>query len=220
MPAERTTQRLLAVLLCVALSAAAVAAPGGAPGAVMFKFRTAEGDVVYSYTLPPGQARLGYEKVDLGTGKVIETVAPQLPPAELEARLRRERAMAECRNELERLYALYGTENDIAVAEREAVDALDRRISQIQTNVARARRELERLRAQAADAERSGAQVTGTLLERIRANESQIDQLENEIAQRRAEQAQARQRFQRERERFLDGRCPAPGAVAQTRADD
>lgn len=219
MPAERTPNRLLALLFCLSLAAAAGAAPGASTGGVMFKFRTAEGNVVYSYTLPPGQARLGYEKVDLGSGKVIETVAPQLPPAELEARLRRERAMADCRDELERLYALYGTENDIAIAEREAVDALERRIGQIQSNAARVRRELERLRDQAADAERSGTQVSGTLLERIRGNEAQVDQLENEIAQRRTEQAQTRQRFQRERERFQDGRCPAPGSVARAPSD-
>lgn len=193
----------------------ALMTPAGAVAAVMFKYRNAEGDTVFSYTLPPGQAHLGYERVDLSTGKVLETVAPQLPPAELEARQRRERALAECRAELRRIYALYGSEQDIAVAERGAIEAIDRRIGQIQANLTRTRSELERLRAQAADMERSGTAVTGTLLDRITRNEAQAEQLESEIAQRRDEQDRARARYQHELERFRDGRCPTPEALAR-----
>jgi chromosome segregation ATPase len=214
-PADSTRRLRSLALLVLAIGMSAPAA-----AAVMFKYRNADGDVVYSYTLPPGQARLGYEKVEIGTGKVLETVAAQLPPAELEARQRRERAMAECRNELERIYALYGSERDIAAAEHDAVDTLEKRIVQIQGNLARQRRELERLRGQAADAERAGNQVSGVLLDRIGSSQSQLDQLENEIAQRRREQDEARARYQRERERFQDGRCPAPEAMAQLRSED
>jgi hypothetical protein len=193
--------------------------PGSALAAVMFKYRNAEGDVVYSYTLPPGQAPLGYDRVDLGTGKVIESVAPQLPPAELEARQRREKALAECRSELRRIYAMYGSENDIVAAERASVEALERRIGQIQVNLTRTRQELDRLRGQAAEMERSGSQVSGTLIDRISRNEVQAVQLESEIAQRRDEQDQARERYRHEMERFRDGRCPAPEAVARGGGD-
>jgi hypothetical protein len=201
-----------AVALTLAL---ALIAPGSAFAAVMFKYRNAEGDVVFSYTLPPGQAPLGYERVDVGSGKVIESVAPQLPPAELEARQRRERALAECRSELRRIYAMYGSENDIVAAEGAAVDALDRRIGQIQVNLTRTRQELDRLRGQAADMERAGTQVSGTLIERISRNEVQAEQLESEIAHRRDEQDRARERYRHELERFRDGRCPAPEAFAR-----
>ncbi len=178
-----------------------------AADSVMFKFTDHRGDVVYSYTLPPGQARLGYEKVDVSTGQVVESVAPQLPPEELAEQLRREQALDACRAELARLHALYGSEQDIAYAEREALDSLDRRIAQIQGNLALARQEQERLSARAADAERAGRPVSQSLIDKLQRSQSQIRTLMQEVEQRRAEQGEARSRYARELQRFRDGDC-------------
>lgn len=196
-----------------ALLLLAAATTWAASGTVMFRFSNELGEPVYSYTLPPGQAAKGYDKVDVQTGRVLQTVAPQLPPDLLAEKLAREEALKACQDELDRIYQLYGREADIAQAEQQALASLDTRISQIQANLRQARREQERLRDQAADIERTGRQIPPALLENIRRSQSQISSLDTEIVQRRDEQDQARSRFEHELDRFRDGTCPT-GAPA------
>ncbi len=204
---------VLAALVLLAAAACWAASGWAASGSVMYRFSNDLGEPVYSYTLPPGQAAKGYDKVDVQTGRVLQTVAAQLPPDLLAEKLAREEALRDCRDELDRIYQLYGREADIAQAEQQALASLDTRISQIQANLRQARREQDRLRDQAADIERSGRQIPAPLLENIRRSQSQISSLDIEIVQRRDEQDQARARFQHELERFRDGTCPA-GAPA------
>lgn len=204
-----TMQRLI-------LSALLLAATSGwsASGSVMYRFSNADGDPVYSYTLPPGQAAKGYQKVDAQSGRLLETVDAQLPPDLLAEKVRREAMMAACRDELERIYQLYGKEADIQYARSQVLESLDTRISQLQANLRQAHGEQESLRAQAADAERAGRQIPRNLLDNMRRSQSQIETLVTEIDQRRDEQDLARQRYARELDRFQDGTCPEPGTVA------
>lgn len=196
--------------IVIALFALGLAASGQAEPAVMYKFTDTDGHTQYSYSLPPDQAQRGYEKIDARTHQVLESVAPQLPPDELAEQRRREQAMAACRDELERIYTLYASERDIDHAREEALDALERRIAQVQGNLAQARREHERLSGQAADAERAGRQIPQSLIDKIERSASQIRNLETEIEQRRDEQDLARERYRRELARFRDGSCPDP----------
>ena len=192
---------------------AAVAGPAGyarAATAVMFEYENEAGDPVYSYTLPPGQAERGYRKIDPVTGQVLEEVAPALPPEELAAKQARERALAACEDELDRIYQLYGTERDIEYALNEALASLETRIGQLQANLRQARREQGRLRNQAAEAERAGREVSQSLTDNLSRGQSQIATLEQEIAQREREMEEARARYARELERFRDGTCPEP----------
>lgn len=192
---------------------AAVAGPAGyarAATAVMFEYENEAGDPVYSYTLPPGQAEQGYRKIDPVTGQVLEEVAPALPPEELAAKQARERALAACEDELDRIYQLYGTERDIEYALNEALASLETRIGQLQANLRQARREQGRLRNQAAEAERAGREVSQSLTDNLTRSKSQIATLEQEIAQREREMEEARARYARELERFRDGTCPEP----------
>lgn len=201
------------VSLTAALVIVAAAGPAGyarAATAVMFEYENEAGDPVYSYTLPPGQAERGYRKIDPVTGQVLEEVAPALPPEELAAKLARERALAACEDELDRIYQLYGTERDIDYALNEALASLETRIGQLQANLRQARREQGRLRNQAAEAERAGREVSQSLTDNLSRSQSQIATLEQEIAQREREMEEARARYARELERFRDGTCPEP----------
>lgn len=201
----------LALLMLVAHAAA------GAQS-VMYRYVNEQGDPVYSYTLPAEQAELGYQKVDPETGAILEDVAPQLPPDELAAKQRREQAMQECRDELERIYQLYGTRADIENALEDTLSSLDTRIGQLQANLRQARREQERLRSQAADAERAGREVPRYVQENLRRGRGQIETLGQEIDKREQEKQQARARYAHELERFDDGTCPAPGTLADSSA--
>lgn len=204
-----TCPALLVVLCSAALSTAAVAA-----SPVLYRFTNDAGEPVYSYTLPPGQAGAGYQKIDRHTGQVLESVEPELGPRELAAKQRRERVMRACRAELDRIYRLYGTETDIEDALQKSLAALDTRIGQLQGSLTQADREHGRLRDQAADAERVGREIPPTLLNNIERSRARIDTLQAEIEQRRQEQDEAQARYARELERFRDGSCPEPGTLA------
>lgn len=199
------------LLLLVAHSAAGA-------DSVMYRYVNEQGEPVYSYTLPTNQADRGYQKVDPETGQILEDVAPQLSPEKLAAKRRQEQAMQECRDELERIYQLYGTRTDIENALEAALLALETRIGQLQANLRQARREQERLRSQAADAERAGREVPRRLQENIRRGHGQIDTLREQINSREQEKLHARARFAHELERFDDGSCPAPGTLADSSA--
>jgi hypothetical protein len=210
----KTTPLIGAALLLSVLSVTAAAA---ATADVMYRYSDAEGNQVFSYTLPADQARRGYDKVELTTGQV-ETVAPELPPEALALQLQRDRAIADCRIELQRIHALYSSERDIDSAQAVAVESLEKRVSQIQDNLALAERELDHLQKQAANAERAGRAVAADLVATIERRQSQIEVLHQDVAQRRDEQNQAEQRYRRELERFRDGTCPEPDVgIATTR---
>lgn len=206
-------QRILSVGLVVLVAQAAAGA-----NSVMYRYVNDDGDPVYSYTLPADQAELGYQKVDAETGTILEDVAPQLPPDELAAKQRRERAMQECRDELERIYQLYGTRGDIENALEDTLSSLETRIGQLKANLRQARREQERLRSRAADAERAGRNVPRDIQENIRRGHGQIETLREEIDKREQEKLQARARYTHELERFDDGSCPAPETLADSSA--
>lgn len=200
---------LAGLIACTLLLGGAVSA-----ATVMYRFENEDGTPVYSYTLPADQARYGYQKIDPETGRVLESVAPQLPPDELAEKLRREQALRDCRDDLARIYQLYGSEADIDRALEDALESLETRIGQLDANLRQARREQGRLRTLAADAERAGREIPRTVLDNIARSRSQIDTLEREIAQRHEEQNAAHARYARELDRFRDGTCPEPGTVA------
>jgi len=195
---------LLSAAVLLALAASAADARN-----VMYRYTTADGNRVFSYTLPPGQARLGYEKVDMATGR-IETVAAQRSPEELALAEQQERALADCRQEIQRLFALYSVEEDIDRAQAAALDAVAKRAGQLNVNVDLAEAELERLEEQAANAERAGRAVPEDLIQRMDRGRRQIEALRQQVAAQDGERQQVEQRYQREREQFRQGKCPEP----------
>lgn len=199
--------------LCLVLLAAA---PTLGAATVMYRYVNAQGDPVFSYTLPPDQAKSGYQRIDMDTGKVVESVAPELPPDELAEKLRREKAAKACQEELYRVHQLYGSESDIDHAREEALGSLDTRIEQLEANLRLAQRQQSQLQTQAANVERAGQEIPATLLQNMDSGRSQMKTLKTEIDQRRQEQKQAEERFTRERERFRSGTCPGTLADAHT----
>ena len=181
---------------------------------VMYRFVNENGDPVYSYTLPSSQVRHGYQKIDPQTGRILETVEAELPPEQRREKLRREQAMRDCRQELDRIYNLYGSEQDIDRALADTLASLENRIDQLQANLRQAEVEQGRLQVQAADAERAGRDIPRRVLLNMEGGRAQIDTLAREIERRRQEQEQARTRFRRELARFRDGTCPEPGTLA------
>lgn len=201
------------ITFCSALLLLGVPLMSGA-ATQLYQYTNAQGEPVFDYTLPSGQEQKGYKVIDSVTGEVIREVAPVLPPDQLAEKLRRDRAMRECRDELDRIYQLYGSEADIEYALQETLESIETRIGQLQANLRQARRERDRLRAQAVDAERGGREVSQSLSDNLQRSRSQIANLEGEIALREGERVSTRSRYDHERARFLDGTCPAPDSLA------
>jgi hypothetical protein len=196
---------LLSAAALLALAASAADARN-----VMYRYTTPDGSRVFSYTLPPGQARLGYEKVDIATGRV-ESVAPQLSPEELARAERQQQALAECRQELQRLSTLYSVDGDIDRAEAAALEALHKRTGQLNVSAELAAAQLERMEAQAANAERAGRPVPEDLMKRMDSSRRQIDELHRQVAEQSQQREQVEQRYRLEREQFRQGACAEPG---------
>ncbi|MFU8816612.1 MAG: DUF4124 domain-containing protein [Pseudomonadales bacterium] len=199
-----------ALLLCASFAATAAT--------VMYKYTDPQGARVFSYTLPPGQAKHGYERVNLSTGKV-EVIAPQLSAEDLALQQRQQQALAACRVELQRIYTLYSAERDIHRAREVSLDALTKSAAQIEADQRQAELELERLQVQAANAERSGQPVTTDLVSAIERRHAQLASLHGQLEQRQHEREQAERRFHRELARFRDGQCPEPEFEALSQAE-
>lgn len=176
----------------------------------LYRYTNAQGQLEISHAIPTDRVAAGYEVIDSSTGQVIRVVAPQLTPEQLAAKQRREREAAICNQEMERLRALYGREQDITHASDQAVASLQGRIEQIRANLLIEQRRLEEFQLDAAQLERSGNSVPTRLLNNMKRTEAQVATLEREILQRHAEQDQARSRFQADLELYRQGECVVP----------
>jgi len=193
---------LTGLVILVMLLPAAAAASGR-----LYRYTNEQGRLEISHAIPAHRVAGGYQILDARTGRVIETVAPELTPAELQAQLQRERDEAVCRQAIDRVTTLYGSVQDIDAAQRHAERAIETRIAHTETNLALEQRRLEDHQREAAQRERSGRPVTEELLEGIARSRAQIRSMEVEIEQRRNEQVEARTRFVEDRRLFEAGTC-------------
>lgn len=186
------------------------AAHAAETGARLYRYRNAEGRVEISNAVPASRARFGYEVLDAASGRVIESVAPELSGAALERKLAEDRAYADCVQQLARIRALYSSVDELEAARAKTLSALDSRIAHLENSRVRAEARLQSLRAEAAQMERSGRAVTAELKSTMGALEADIRELAAEIVERRADQAAADARFDADRALQLAGTCDQP----------
>lgn len=176
-----------------------------------YRYTTPDGDVVITDSLPPGQARFGYEVLDAETGQVVERVPPQLSDEEFERERKRQEALQKCERELQRLRGRYSSLEDIAAARDRDLRLLDEERQNRRYDLARARSELDRLQQRAAADERAGRSVSRQTRQSIASLEARIAELEIQIEQQDDERARVLERYERETQRFRDGTCDDPG---------
>lgn len=196
------------VVPCLVLPLTLHAASGSsAPAAKLYRYKNEQGRIEISHAVPADRVAAGYEVLDARTGRVIESVARELTPAELAAKQERDRIELACRQNIERVRTLYGSARDIDVAQEQAERSIDTRIGNMETNLALERRRLEEQERFAAERERSGRPVTEDQLESMARSRSQIRAMETEIAQRQAEREATRARFAEDRRLFERNAC-------------
>lgn len=193
------------VALCLLASLAASVQAGDMR---LYRYKDSDGRLVLSQAIPGDQVAGGYQIIDAGTGRVLQTVPPQLDAEQLAAKRARERAQAACMADLERVQTLYSSEREIDRALEEALESIDGRIKNAEANLTQLRREQRKLEKEAARLERSGGALSDMLLSNIERSQAQIETLEAEIAQRHSDKETARARFAEDRMVFERGRCP------------
>lgn len=185
----------------------AYAAGADESGGKLYRYKNSHGQVEIGDAVPPERAAGGYEVLDAASGRVLETVAAELTPAQLAAKQARDREAEACQENLERVRALYGSVKDIDAAAEQAERSLETRIGHLQASRSLEQRRLDALQQDAAQRERTGRVVTPEMQADMERSQAQIASIEGEIAQRREEQQASRQQFVAERALFERDRC-------------
>ncbi len=163
-----------------------------------FRYEDSEGKLVLSHTIPNERVKFGYEIVD-EHGRTIQTVAPQLSEKAYQAKVAREKAQKDCRDQLSRVRRLYQTDVDIDNAEAQALDRIDNRISNARANLNHVQNQKQELEGQAARRDLAGQKISNALLDNIEKARSQEKNLVDEIDMRFAEKLQLRKEFDYDR---------------------
>jgi flagellar export protein FliJ len=197
------TRRPVAILLALTL------AVGAAPAwsAQLYRYENDEGVIVLSSTLPPRFATRGYTVID-ERGRVLRVVPRQLTAQEVEAREVQRRAeeaerqaSLERRRQDEELMRLYSSPEDVERAMERQIDTIQGAIDTVRANIQRLRTQKRNLESRAAERERAGESIPGSLIDGIRELDGQIADRQREIANREAEIEAVREDYAEDRAR-------------------
>lgn len=194
-----------AIIIVIALCCATLAFQAEA-ATRYYRYFNSEGVEEISHTIPAERAPLGYDVLDADM-RLVETIAPQLSPEEIVIRDRLRHEEAVCLASQKRVRALYESEDDIAHAEKQALNSLANRITNAQANLAQLRNLRRELEDEAARMDRAGKSLTGIVLGNIGRAKAQIDNLESEIAQKNVEKEETRRQHAMDLEVFRRPEC-------------
>lgn len=187
-----------ALLLAAAMGASLPA------NAQMYRYTDAQGQVVISNTIPQEATKRGYDILG-SNGRVVETV----PPAPTEAEIAARKAEKKRQQELERQ-----REQDELLLKRyshpdQAVEAMHRKVREMngliqlkRGNIQVISSQLNNEQSRAADMERAGRDIPQATLDKIRRLESQIDEIEQDIASQRQDIVELKKTYRKDIQRL------------------
>jgi hypothetical protein len=172
-----------------------------APGSVFYRYTDEQGVKVLSQSIPPEHVPNGYEVISR-SGRVLKVVAPA-PSGEDAARVAEERRLKEEQDRWDaELRRRYSTVADIEAAKTRNLAELQGNISILQGNLSSVYTQIEQQQAQAANLERSGREVTDTILKNLSDLAQEEQYIKAQIRQREEELQAVSDRFDRNIERF------------------
>jgi hypothetical protein len=163
-----------------------------------YRYVNDEGVKVLGHSIPPELVHKGYEIIS-PTGRVLQTIEPAPPPAELE----KERALAELEVKYEMLAKRYSTERDIEAAKSRKLVHIDASILLVQSSIESVQAEINDLTRRAADFERAGQVVPQNILSSLAVLNDKMAATKAILSLREGEKQTILDRFSQERELFL-----------------
>ena len=198
----RLTNRVLISLLLAAISLSAFAVDGSAH--TRYRWKDAQGAVHFSDTLPPEALQSGYDVVD-GTGLVVKHIDRAKSVEEKKADAIAAAAAAEAKQRAldqskadEQLLIAYGTEQDLAAAQKSRIDAIDQSIQNVQMSQADQEKALSEQLAHAATFERDSKPVPVPVQQQIETLRKNIAMQKDYIARKERERAETELRSEAE----------------------
>jgi len=170
---------------------------------VYYRYTNDQGVQVLEDRIPPKYVDKGYEVVSL-TGEVIKTVDPAPTDEEAERMEREQQARREQERYDKALKRRYSTVKDIRDAKRRNLADLQGNISILESNLNNVRGQISDLESRAARIERSGGQVSETILNNLSTLRTEVIDLQAQIEQREEEYQAAEEKFDRDIDRFRE----------------
>lgn len=168
---------------------------------VLFRYKDADGRQVIQQSIPPEVAPRGYEIISKA-GQVLKTVPPAPKGADVKKMMEQMRIEAELAEWDSRLRRRYSSAADIEAAKQRSISELKGNLSILQANLSGVKSQLEDQQSRAAVQERSGREVSETVLNNISTLEKELVEIHQQIEQRRTEMNEEAARFDRDIERF------------------
>jgi chromosome segregation ATPase len=200
MPKRRIASPAIATLAALGLLVATSAQAG------MYRYKDENGQTVISNTIPQEATKRGYEILG-NNGRVVERVAPAPTAEEIaarEAEKERQRQAELQRQEDQKLLQRYSHPNQAVRAMHRKIAEMEGIIQLKRGNISVIASQLDSEQGRAADMERSGREVPEASLEKIRRLESQINDIEREIAGQREQIQAMKDEFMADIERLED----------------
>jgi len=187
-----------ALLLAVAMGASLPA------HAQMYRYTDAQGQVVISNTIPQEATKRGYDILG-SNGRVVDTVPPAPTEEEIaarEAEKKRQQERERQREQDELLLKRYSHPDQAVEAMHRKVREMNGLIQLKRGNIAVISSQLNNEQSRAADMERAGRDIPQTTLDKIRRLESQIEEIEQDIAAQREDIAELKQSYRKDIQRL------------------
>ena len=170
----------------------------------MYRYTDESGQVVISSTIPQEATKRGYDILG-NNGRVIETIPPAPTKEEIaarEAEKQRQKELAEQREKDRQLLKRFSHPDQAVKAMHRKIRELEGLIQLKKGNISVISSQLDSEQSRAADMERAGRDIPESILEKIRRLESQIRDIEREIASQTQEIEELRRAFEADIERL------------------
>jgi chromosome segregation ATPase len=166
-----------------------------------YRYTNSEGVTVLDLAIPPEYSQNGYELVN-ERGEVLKVVAPALSPeaAAAEAAERKERERLEKWDQ--ELLLRYSSVRDIEAAKQRKLAQIQNNVAILRGNISNLRRQISEQHAIAAKSERVGKEVSSRVLNKIEGLEEQLQVAEAQLQEREQQYQEMEEKFVRDQERF------------------
>lgn len=198
----KLTIGVLALVMCVA-------APVGA-AREMYRWVDSKGKVHYGDTIPPEYAKQGSAEMTK-SGRIVKETPPAMTPEQIKARAEAEARDKEAKEKAEEqkrrdkaLLASYTTVDELDLAEKRNLEAVDLQIKSNELRIKSVQGRLDGLKKQAANFAARKRPVPPDLDADIRQTQTEIDHLNGNITDANREKENLRNRFAADRKRYME----------------